>query len=275
MLRQITGCRDLEARRDQLLMAGAVVNGLPSPLELEREARRGSLWAGSFSEGLLILRKRRGFSRLNFMLAKGAELPPWTPEGCVAVETPFRPQDQELQRIDRALGERGFRLALSRARLTRRPGGPVPRPGDQVFRAGPEQLERAEELLEAGFSPLTGCLPQREELLEDLEQGRIFMSPWGILHFSERGNVTEVRHLAVAAERRGMGQAKGLLAAYLSEYGGKTARVWTGGDNAPALGLYHSFGYQEDPWRSHVRVWGQYGEFGKEDGVCGNNYCSC
>lgn len=256
MLEQITDCRLLEPIQNKLLKTGAVTNGLPSREALDREARAGALWAGEFPQGLLIFRRREGFWLLNFMLARGEEFPAWEPEGRTVVEMPFRPGDRALQALDESLGRRGFDLELSRVRLTRRPGAPTEHPGD-IAPAGPEALEEVQAVLEGCFSPLTGCLPRREELLAALDAGQILSCPSGILHYNGRGRGTEIRHLAVKEACRGKGAGKRLLAAYLSRYGGQSSRVWTGADNAAALHLYHSFDYTEDSWRSNVRVYGK------------------
>lgn len=254
MLEQITDCRLLEPIQNGLLKTGAVTNGLPSREELDREARAGTLWAGEFPQGLLLLRQRNGFGRLNFMLIRGESFPAWTPEGHVVVEVPFRPGDQAMRSLDDAIERLGFALELSRVRLTRRPGAPVEDPGD-VNTAGPEVLDEIQAVLESSFSPLTGCLPQHEELLADLNAGQILACPQGILHYRVRSRSTEIRHLAVKEGCRGQGAGKRLLAAYLSRFCWQTSRVWTGEGNAAALRLYHNFDYTEDTWRSHVRVY--------------------
>lgn len=64
--------------------------------------------------------------------------------------------------------------------------------------------------LQSNFSPLTGCLPNREELDRDLRQGRVLTleeggAITGLLHFSLVGNTGEIRHLAVRSDLRGTG----------------------------------------------------------------------
>lgn len=254
MLTPVTAYAALEPLQNRLLRAGAVANGLPAREELEREIRGGTLRAGDFPGALLLLHRREGFDRLHFMLAKGAAFPDWTPEVRTVVEIAFRASDTALRGMDRLLAQRGFAPVLTRVRLTRRPGE-VAQPPPGAAPAGTGQLEQAEEILQACFSPLTGCLPLREELREALEQGRVLSCPGGVLHYTPRGAGTEIRHLAVSATCRGQGLGRLLLGTYLARWGVRTSRVWTGSDNAAALALYRGAGYIEDGWRSCVRVY--------------------
>ena len=236
-----------------LLRQGALASGSLSVSEFTADLTAGTLFSLEASGGLMLLKRRQGFFRACFLLLPQGEIPCPAPGVPVVLEIPRRRADAPRRQLTERLEQAGWSPLLSRVRLTRRPA-PV-EDASQDF--SPLAADAARPLLESCFSPLTGCLPEKAELTLAAGESRLLGDARGVLHFTRRGNLTEIRHLAVAKNARGQGVGKGLVRAYLAREGNALSRVWTGADNAPALGVYHHFGYQEDGWVSQVLCYGK------------------
>ena len=200
--------------------------------------------------GLLLMRRRKRWDILNFLLKKGESLQDWQPERPTVAELPFRRESDPMGTVADNMVVSGFRLILKRIRYTRK--GKInetyPCEGVEMCEAG----ETSYGLVKACFSPLTGCVPSEDEWNTLCAKGQILALPGGALHYEEKGNTTELRHLAVASEKRGCGYGKALVGAYLNRCGTTLSRVWTGEDNIAARCLYEGFGYEADGWTSRV-----------------------
>ena len=242
------------------LRRGVRTNNTLSAEDYRREMAAGSLYAHLLDGGLLLLRRRAGYWLLNYYLAPGAEPFALPVEGRMVVELPFRPKDApvegELLALFRASG---FHETLRRVRLER-PAGAAEAVGTEFrFRRGTEEeLPGAMELLAGCFDPVTGCLPSEEALKTDILAGNLTCALdregklAGLLHGSRGRAAAEIRHLAVRPDLRGRGCGRGLIAAWLESVEHGNTKVWTGADNAAALGTYGSAGYRRDGWYSVV-----------------------
>ena len=246
---RVTDYGELSARLGQLLFAGGVTNGLPKSEAIRREIAAGTLFREDLPGGILLLRQRADHMLLNFMLEDPAALAGWVPEESTVLELPRRDRDAVLSALGEGLIGRGWMPLLRRIRLTRRPGPLSPEAsasaGEDLLPKDPAESLR---ILTRCFSPLTGCLPDPEDLAAE-ETVRL---PGGVLHYQKKGNTTELRHLAVLPEYRRQGLGRRLTTAYLELEGQSLSRVWTGADNEPALRLYRDFGYLPDGWSSLV-----------------------
>lgn len=249
---QITSYEALAPELDALLKRRLAANYAPERQGLEAEIAAGLLWGAALPEGLVLLQRGSGPQRLRFLLTEAEALLPLSFDRTTVLELPFRRGDPVFLRLAEALKSRGWTEALGRVRLTRR-AAPCPAvetslPGESPT---PEALLG---LLEACFSPLTGCLPEAAELEADLAAGRVLACGDGLLRWREKGRSREIRHLAVAPEARGRGLAKALVRGFLDREGDKLCRVWTGAENRPARRVYESFGFAPDGWESLVLV---------------------
>lgn len=255
-----------------------------------REISRGSLMAGETDAGLLILVKRPSHIRLNYYIHdinadlepadafEAAEAAGWSAKLLVA-ETAFRVRDEALRQMTARLEECGFDTVLRRVRLSRAaadaPTAGTPAAGGHAL-SGRIRTARAEDaaavrrLLTDSFSPVTGCLPEEDELEQDIAEGNFLLlcgvgaaelpgDAAGLLHFRAARRSAEIRHLAVAEGMRGRGFSGPLIEGFLDRTKGLKATVWTGGDNSAALQAYKDCGFEEDGRRSCVQV-------------CKNNY---
>ena len=155
-----------------------------------------------------------------------------------------------MEAVAEKLEALGFRLILKRLRFTRKGQMGAFFPSEGV--EGCEDTQSAYLLLRESFSPLTGCVPSREEWEGLKEKGQILTLPGGVLHYRVKGRTTELRHLAVAESCRRQGLGRALVGAYLNRCGGSLSRVWTGEGNLAAQRLYESFGYERDGLTSRV-----------------------
>lgn len=206
----------------------------------------------------------------------------------IVTETAFRERDTALKETVGYLAGCGFEEVLSRVRLSR-PAGAPDENAENAVEISPEKVESREEensrftfyvkkstaedaaairpLLHSSFSPITGCLPEDDELRLDAAAGNILMlfadndsrhpaaRPCGLLHYAAAKKSAEIKHLAIAPQMRGKGLSAVLINAFLKECSGMKTTVWTGSGNAPALNAYKDCGFTEDGRRSSVMIY--------------------
>lgn len=221
-----------------------------------------------------------------------------SPDKLIVTETAFRERDMALKETVGYLAGCGFEEVLSRVRLSR-PAGAPDENAENAVEISPEKVESREEensgftfyvkkstaedaaairpLLHNSFSPITGCLPEDDELRLDAAAGNILMlfadndsrhpaavpnasrhpaaHPCGLLHYAAAKKSAEIKHLAIAPQMRGKGLSAVLINAFLKECSGMKTTVWTGSGNAPALNAYKDCGFTEDGRRSSVMIY--------------------
>ena len=211
-----------------------------------------------------------------------------SPDKLIVTETAFRERDTALKETVGYLSGCGFEEVLSRVRLSR-PAGAPDENAENAVEISPEKVESREEensgftfyvkkstaedaaairpLLHSSFSPITGCLPEDDELQLDAAAGNILMlfadndsrhpaaRPCGLLHYAAAKKSAEIKHLAIAPQMRGKGLSAVLINAFLKECSGMKTTVWTGSGNAPALNAYKDCGFTEDGRRSSVMIY--------------------
>ena len=211
-----------------------------------------------------------------------------SPDKLIVTETAFRERDTALKETVGYLASCGFEEVLSRVRLSRSAGAPDEN-AENAVEISPEKVESREEensrftfyvkkstaedaaairpLLHSSFSPITGCLPEDDELRLDAAAGNILMlfadndsrhpaaRPCGLLHYAAAKKSAEIKHLAIAPQMRGKGLSAVLINAFLKECSGMKTTVWTGSGNVPALNAYKDCGFTEDGRRSSVMIY--------------------
>ncbi len=244
---------DLASRH---MTRGVRANTMVSQAEYGRAAETGSLLVQETPAGLLLARDRGDHFRFNFYLNDitgplGGDLP--TP---AVTEVAYRPRDIGLQEAVTYLQDQGFALLFERIRMSR-PAGLPEEETAPVHTAQPQEADAVMAFLRENFSLLTGCLPNEEELAEDLEQGRVLLlkeedAILGLLHFSFDGKSGEIRHLAVREDQRGKGLTAPLIAGFLRAIDGGKSTVWLRADFPPAQAAYGRMGFTPDGRRSAV-----------------------
>ncbi|MGN1410395.1 MAG: GNAT family N-acetyltransferase, partial [Eubacteriales bacterium] len=208
-------------------------------------------------DSLFILRAKNTHFALYYCMKIGDEFAmPQLPEP-VVTETAFRERDENLKKADEALVSAGFRREFYRNRMKRTPEDcDVPTFSENVRAADENDFDFARELLLGCFSPLTGCLPDENELHLAVNEGRILLhSRGGLLHYDKTRTGYELRHLCVTEKSRGCGVGGELVRAYDSLLDNKKSVVWVRDGYAPAEKVYEKNGYEKDGMRSSVLIY--------------------
>ena len=241
---------------------GVLTNAFFSAEAFRSEIDAGTLHAVELSGGLLLLRRRKSYDRLNFYLQPGADLEGWEPERTTVLEIPARDRDRGLRAMGPVWKQAGFSLTRSRMRigLRRKIDPSEGAPEIRIRNARPEDQMKIMELMYKVYEPITSCIPTPAELAADIA-GENVVSAWtedgelaGFLHMSRSKRTTECRHLAVEPELRRKGIAGALFAFDWSKARTPQYQIWVDEDNVPALSLYEKLGYSPDGWKSTVWI---------------------
>ena len=236
---------------------GVVTNSFVKKDELTLNIENGDITLIEEGSNLFILKKRTGRYVVSFYLNDMSAPLPKLPEHCVA-EIPYRARNAGMISACEYFSENGFVCETERIRMTA--GTPVISGGknDSVVYAGPEDFKGVYLTMRSCFSIITGCLPEKDELLSMIKNREILIFKAGgdiagLLHMRIGAASTEIRHLAVREQYRRMGIGRVLVSRYLSDTGMKST-VWVSKDNEPAIMLYGNAGYSEDGMMSKVYV---------------------
>ena len=149
------------------------------------------------------------------------------------------------------LNENGFERLFYRMRM-KRAAETDDHSDFEIYPASEDDFVKARELLHSCFSPITGCIPNDDELHEAVKNSEILLHrDGGLLHFRNSKVSTELRHLCVSPESRGKGIGGELVRAYLSMTK-KKSTVWVRSDYEPAKKIYENNGYTPDGTISSV-----------------------
>lgn len=235
------------------LKPGVVTNAPLSQEALKSELEQGTLLVMSFDGGLLLTRQRETFGRLWFYLEKGAHLPQWKQPLPTVLEIPGRSRDQKLWDTAQEFQAQGFDLCFTRQRMTRKADFVSLTPKYPVHLGRQEDFSQVKAILETCFNPVTACLPQDKELMEDLLEERILLiENVGVLRLLPGKSGGEMRQLCVLPQFRGAGAARALMEEYLNRWGQMTSRLWVRTDFEGAIHLYKTLSYEPDGWISQV-----------------------
>ncbi|MBR0129701.1 MAG: GNAT family N-acetyltransferase [Firmicutes bacterium] len=269
-MKQTIDAAGLKAAENRILQERLTGNINPGSEALKRAASEGRLLYEEIPGGLALFERRSNVIVLRFALGKelityiltdGLELP-------VVCETAYRSGDRQLRSTTAFLKHQGFELGARRMRLSIRPeqlkaGSASSAAGAEdstvISKAVPEDLTDLMDLIKLSFDPLTGCIPEEKELLEDIENGLVITAKEGgrlvgLHQLRIGGSVSETRHIAVApdVQRHGTGEAMMLVA--FEREGIKTHRLWVNTDNKNALYFYEKLGFGPDGRSSDVMV---------------------
>lgn len=242
---------------------GVSTNNFLTAEDYRREIRNGSLYYGSWPEGLLFLRKREGFFRASYHLLPGGSCPRLPQELCVVLEVPARPKDAKAPVVEAFWKSGGFVPILDRLRYRREENAEIAQEDflerESIVLAKEDLVLEALSFLNSQFDPLTGCLPCFEEISRDtvfclLDKKNAVA---GVLHSSLGRAFSEIRHLALREELRGKGYGRALVRAYEEWVPSSKRLVWAGAENWAARRLYEKCGYSPDGWTARVLKYGK------------------
>lgn len=225
----------------------------------ENEINSGKMYFLEAGNSLFILRDKNTHFALYYCMKNGDEFALPSLSKPVVTETAFREKDENLKKADETLVSAGFRREFYRNRMKRLPEDCGVQTFSENVRAADEtDFDFAREMLFGCFSPLTGCLPDENELHLALNDSRILIhSGGGLLHYEKTKTGYELRHLCVTENSRGCGVGGDLVRAYdsLLDRNGKKSVVWVKEGYAPAEKVYEKNGYEKDGMRSSVLIY--------------------
>lgn len=225
----------------------------------ENEINSGKMYYLKADSSLFILRDKSTHFAVYYCLKIGGELDLSSLPEPAVTETAFRERDEKLRTADDKLISAGFRREFYRNRMTRLPeNGDIPQPSENVRSSTADDFDTARELLCGCFSPITGCLPDEDELHCAVSDGRILLHRGGgLLHYNKTKSGFELRHLCVAEKARGCGVGGELVRAYNSmlDKSGRKSVVWVREGYAPAERIYENNGCKKDGMRSSVLIY--------------------
>ena len=251
-MKRIENYSELSSLITSQMKRGMVTNAFLSRHDWEREIEKNAPEFQLTEQGLLVYRNRPTHRILSFWVSEGFFGSCPTLPGNTVCEIPMRASDVRTQSaVDGWIGA-GFELEFTRQRMASAESGNC---DGSIRTAVTEDLDLCERLMRENFSRVTGCLPEREELMADIEKGGVLLrGDCGLLHHRTGEKKTELRHLCVAESARGQGIGEKLVRAYHALTEGMKRQVWVRADYASAVRTYEKCGYSADGMISHVLI---------------------
>ncbi len=254
-MKKIESYKELSALISGQFRRGMLTNAFLSAGEWEKAIGEGCVAAYSRENSLLVCRQKESHSVLYFWLNEDLSfaMPPLSKN--TVLEMPGREKDAALWSLGEAWERAGFRPLFTRQRMNCTMAGGTP--CEQIASARESDLSTVRHLLNSNFSPVTGCIPDEDTLLEHIRSEGVLLygdgqKALGLLHRVKDRAGWELRHLCVAEEGRGQGIGEKLVRAYHALCEGEKSRVWVRKDLAPALLIYSRCGYETDGMISKV-----------------------
>lgn len=257
-MKQIQSYEDLSPLLSAQLKRGVMTNTALTQEDWRREIAGGTLWAEGWDGGLILLRRREGYARLNFYLQELALPAGLNWEGPTVMEIAARPRDEALAAAVEFWKGQGFKELFRRVRMTLPKGVAIPL-GDCPLTprpAQPQDLERVWALYQANYDPMTSCMPTRDELARDIAAGNVLcaIAPDGTVAGMQRflrapGRV-QPQHLAFDPAYRRQGGGWLLMACCARQTDYVRNVLWVRMDNPGPRRLYERMGYVPDGWGS-------------------------
>lgn len=215
----------------------------------------GALYAEQTASGLLLLEREPTFFRCYYYLTPdipGERLRLPLP---VVAELVFNRELTAAQRTQAAcLEQMGFSLGRESGRMhLADAAAAADGPAEGVERAVEADLDPVREMILGAFDPLYSYISTREEMLENIRDGGVFVIREGgaiaaVLYAELTEASATIRQVVVdgALRRRGYGQR--LVCFYHRSYKDRVRSFvhWVDMANDKAIGLYQKFGYSFD-----------------------------
>ena len=242
------------------LRRGVMTNCFLSAAEFEWHIQRGTAFYHQEADALVILFRLQNRDSLYYYIRGGGSPPPLKLVRPTVLEIAL--SDEHQAQAPLLWQSRGFAIALRRLRMECTDLGPTAWGNRGVQVADPGQTTEIMAMLNSGFDPLTGFLPDPDELAACIFRGEILCVEengelQGLLQYRNDRSQSEIRHLVVKAEARGRGLADRLVNHYKERQfkgGVKRFRVWVNEDNLPARAFYEKNGYRRDGLQAVVLV---------------------
>lgn len=237
---------------------GVMTNNFLTEKDLKIEIENNLLYYYEYAGGLLILRDRNSHYILNYYINDITKEIEETFDKNIVVEIVSRPNDNNDKIINCFL-HYGFSVCLERIRYTNTCDKIVDNPmSENVQLCKNDDAENIYEILKENFNAYTGCIPTKERLIKDIENGNVYIYKdekiKGTLHIDKNKNSSEIKHLIVVENERKKGIATKLINKYFCDIDSKRKTVWTGKENNCARRFYEKNGYELDGYTSIVLI---------------------
>ena len=242
------------------LRSGVLTNAFFSKECCQRDIKGGRLSVECRENSLLLCHQREKYSLVHFYLHSledEAVFSSLKTDGPVVMEIAYRPKDVRYHEVIEFWKRGGFFVQFERGRLQRKRMEHVENGAfNDVRRATLTDIDEISSILEAEYDPILGCLPLRDELLDDIEAGHILCvgevgTIKGVLQIGV-DRAVEIKHITVLEPYRQQGIATRLIQSINQYVPGRRSLVWSQKDNLSAWRVYEKNGYIADGWSSVV-----------------------
>lgn len=258
------------------LKKDVITNTFLSKEDFENEIKYGNIYYISFNNGLFLLRDRIDYCILNYYIQEVdlAEINAWLEKEIdkpLIVEVVGKKADEiKYNKALKIFENLGFERQIERERFVKKlvinNDSSVEKDVDNVKKIDVKiefceklDLDEVNEILASNFDKYYGCIPNKDKIESDISNQMIYKATIegkivGILHFRKTDKISEIRHLAVDKDFRGLGIASKMLKKYEAEIDANKV-VWTGTNNSSARKIYENEGYVKDGMVSTVLKW--------------------
>lgn len=242
------------------LRSGVLTNAFFSKECCQRNINAGRLSVECMENSLLLFQQREKYRLMHFYLHSledDAVFSALKMDEPIVMEIAYRPKNVRYLEVIEYWKRGGFSVQFERGRLQRKSVDCVE---EKVFNdvrmATRIDLDDIFSILEAAYDPIVGCLPLRDELLDDIESGHILCvgevgAIKGVLQIGV-DRAVEIKHITVLERYRHQGIATRLIQSIDKYVPGRRSLVWSQKDNLPAWMVYEKNGYVADGWSSAV-----------------------
>jgi ribosomal protein S18 acetylase RimI-like enzyme len=222
--------------------------------EISKSALYYHIWDG----GLIFLRKREEFWKVNFYLSNIEKEIDFKIPKISVLEIVNKPNDSTFENTLKFWKANGFVEYTKRKRMQKIVND-FDNDNSSVRLAQIEDAQEIDSIMKECFDKYSGCLLDNQELEGEIKNNNIYCAISenkivGILHKSNNKNISEIRHLAVKKEMRGKHYASELVKHYINDCKCNKNLVWVGSDNEIAQKFYKKNSYEFDGWISTVLI---------------------
>lgn len=260
IMKKTDSYNDLSAAIMKNFRRGMITNHLANRDRLARDIENGMLFNHESENGLVLLTDRGSHYLMHFYLHSPAlimEIP--TADKPIVTEIVKRKDDASFDSTERMLTDCGFTQIFRRRRLVSSTSEFESNDATCDF-GSIDDFQTVRSLLACSFSPLTGCIPDDDELKDALMNSQIIVirennAITALLHFRNDKKNREIRHLCVLEGHRARGLASSLVGKFLNlNRNEKKTIVWVREGYREAETVYEKFGFVPDGMISDVFV---------------------
>ncbi|MBR4111169.1 MAG: GNAT family N-acetyltransferase [Clostridia bacterium] len=255
-MKRVDRYETISALISKQIRKGVKTNNFLTENDLKIEIENNSLYYYEYDGGLLILRDRTTHYILNYYINDITKNIEKIFEKDVVVEIVSRPNNNDNEVI-KYFEKQNFACCIERVRYAHTCDEIVDNDtADAIQLCKTNDAEKVYEILKENFDSYTGCIPTKERLIKDVENGNVYIykdeNIKGILHIDKSKISSEIKHLIVVENEREKGIATKLINKYFNEVNAKKKTVWTGKENNCARKFYEKCGYELDGYTSVV-----------------------